>query len=160
MIVVRNVPMPITTASFVTSPASLSTAGESVMFSCVRSMSPISQPMSGMNTSPTRLVVILPKAVAMMTPMAMSMTFPREMNSLNSPKNFFIFLLLPLLSARMCGFFIFVAPDASGGAVRFAKPHPPLRGPYLFPLAGVSDGPFFSVLPEKNGEKRGAGDTK
>ena len=61
----------------------------------------------------------------------------------------------------MCGFFIFVAPDASGGAVRFAKPHPPLRGPYLF-CAGMarcaSGGPFFSVLPEKNGEKRGAGE--
>ena len=24
----------------------------------------------------------------------------------------------------------------------------------------VSDGPFFSVLPEKNGEKRGAGDAE
>ena len=45
--------------------------------------------------------------------------------------------------------------------MRFAKPHPPLRGPYLF-CAGMarcaSGGPFFSVLPEKNGEKRGAGE--
>ena len=47
------------------------------------------------------------------------------------------------------------------GALRFAAPSPPLRGSYLF-CAGmarcVSDGPFFSVLPEKNGEKRGAGE--
>ena len=44
--------------------------------------------------------------------------------------------------------------------VRYAAPPPPLRGPYLF-CAGMarcaSGGPFFSVLPEKNGEKRGAG---
>ena len=98
--VVRNVPMPMTTASFATSPASFKTAGESVMLSCVRSMSPISQPMSGMNTSPTRLVVILPKAVAMMTPMAMSMTLPREMNSLNSAMNFFMRWLLSLFLRR------------------------------------------------------------
>ena len=47
------------------------------------------------------------------------------------------------------------------GALRFAAPSPPLREPYLF-CAGMarnaSGGPFFSVLPEKNGEKRGAGD--
>ena len=93
--VVRNVPMPITTGSFTISPASSSTAGESVMFSCARSMPPMSQPINGMNTSLTRLAVILPKADAMITPMAMSITFPREMNSLNSEKNFFIFLFSP-----------------------------------------------------------------
>ena len=45
--------------------------------------------------------------------------------------------------------------------VRYAAPPPPLRWPYLF-CAGMarcaSGGPFFSVLPEKNGEKRGAGE--
>ena len=35
--------------------------------------------------------------------------------------------------------------ECAGGAVRFAKPHPPLRGPYLFPLAG------------KDMEEKGAG---
>ena len=50
--------------------------------------------------------------------------------------------------------------ECAEGAVEFGAPSPPLRGPYLF-CAGMardaSGGPFFSVLPEKNGEKRGAG---
>mgnify|MGYP003294102451 CR=1 FL=1 len=44
----------------------------------------IGQLMKGMNTSLTREVVILPKAVAMITPTAMSITLPRAINSLNS----------------------------------------------------------------------------
>ena len=37
----------------------------------------------------------------------------------------------------------------------------PKRGSFFAPEAQVvSDGPFFSVLPEKNGEKRGAGERK
>ena len=38
--------------------------------------------------------------------------------------------------------------ECAGGAERFAKPHPPLRRPYLFPLAG------------KDMEEKGAGDAK
>ena len=38
--------------------------------------------------------------------------------------------------------------ECAGGAVRFAAQRPPLRGPYLFPLAG------------KDMEEKGAGDAK
>jgi len=88
--VVKNVPIPTTTASLTTDPASSTTAGESVIFNVPRSIPPMSIPISGMNTSLTSDVVILPNAVAMITPMAMSITLPLEMNSLNSLKNFFI----------------------------------------------------------------------
>jgi hypothetical protein len=40
--------------------------------------------MTGMITSPTRDATILPKAPPMITPTAMSTTFPRSANALNS----------------------------------------------------------------------------
>ena len=83
MIVVRNVPIPSTTASLTTVSPSI-TAGFSVILSVPRSTPPIRQPISGMMISLTRLVLILPNAEAITTPMAMSMTLPREMNVLNS----------------------------------------------------------------------------
>ena len=84
MMVDRNVPMPSVTASVV------SVAAFSTMFSLPRSTPPISRPTSGMNTSFTSEVVILPKAPPKITPMAMSSTLPRMANSRNSEKNFFI----------------------------------------------------------------------
>ena len=90
MTVLRNVPMPRVTASVTTWPASSSTSGFSTIFSCPRSTPPMSRPISGMNTSFTREVVILPNAVPMITPTAISMTLPRMANSLNSAKNFFM----------------------------------------------------------------------
>ena len=43
-------------------------------------------------TLATRELVIAPKAPPTMTPMAISITLPREMNALNSSTNFFMFL--------------------------------------------------------------------
>lgn len=50
----------------------------------------VSTPISGMKMSLTSDVVIVPNAAPMITPTAMSMTFPRMANALKSSKNFFI----------------------------------------------------------------------
>ena len=84
-----KVPIAITTAGSVTSPASLTTSGERTMLSSLRSTSPMIQPMKGMNTSFTSEVVIFPKAVAMITPTAISRTLPFAIKVLNSSINFF-----------------------------------------------------------------------
>ena len=55
-----------------------------------KSTFPIIIPMTGINISLTKLVTIFPKAPAIITPIAISSTFPRITNALNSSNNFFI----------------------------------------------------------------------
>ena len=88
-----KLPKPMVMASCTTAP-SLTTSGRTSRFSALMSRVPNSQLINGMNRSFTRLVVILPNAVATITPTAISMTLPRMMNSLNSLINFFIPILL------------------------------------------------------------------
>ena len=89
MMVAIKLPMPTTTASFTTVSPCI-TAGERVILRAVRSISPMTQPKKGMNTSLTSDEVILPKAPPTMTPTAISITLPREMNSRNSFAIFFM----------------------------------------------------------------------
>ena len=51
--------------------------------------SPVRSLMAGLMRSLVRDVTMAVNAAPMMTPTAISMTLPRLMNSLNSPKNFF-----------------------------------------------------------------------
>ena len=62
------------------------------IFKSVKFTPPTSNPMGGMMTSATMEDTILPKAPPMMTPTAMSMTFPRIANALKSCKK----LLFPI----------------------------------------------------------------
>jgi hypothetical protein len=55
--------------------------------SCEKSVLPISAPIGGIRMSFTSDDTILPKAPPMITPTAMSITFPLRANSLNSLKN-------------------------------------------------------------------------
>ena len=68
-----------------------------VMSHLARSTFPKMAPISGMITLLIRVLVMLPKAVAMITPTAMSSTLPRMMNSLNSFAIFFMGYLSFLL---------------------------------------------------------------
>ena len=90
-----KVPMPSITAGAVSviTPSTISvTAGLRTISHLVRSMPPVSKPIKGMMMLSTREVVILPNAPPMTTPMAMSITLPRMAKSLNSFRNFFIFI--------------------------------------------------------------------
>lgn len=59
-------------------------AGLSMIFRFEKSTPPVSQPIGGMMISVTREVTILPKAVPIMIPTAISTTFPLMAKSLNS----------------------------------------------------------------------------
>ena len=83
MMALMKVPISMTTASLTTSSPSI-TASFRTMFRRSRSTPPKMQPIRGMRTFCTSVVVMAPKAVAMITPTAMSITLPRMMNSLNS----------------------------------------------------------------------------
>ena len=86
MMAPTKVPRPSTSASV---PAA-SSAARSVMFSASVLRVPKAQASSGVMTLVTSEEVIAPNAPPMMTPMAMSMTLPREMKALNSSMNFFM----------------------------------------------------------------------
>ena len=75
---------------YISVPAS-TTAFLSVSLRSVKSTPPISKPIGGIITSFTKLVTILLKAEPITTPTAISITFPFEINSLNSFNIFFIF---------------------------------------------------------------------
>ena len=60
----------------------------------VKSIPPVINEITGIIISLTSELVILPNAVAITTPTAISSTFPRIINVLNSSKNFFISLPL------------------------------------------------------------------
>ena len=94
MMAARKLPMPTTTASLTTVSPSI-TAGLRVIFSAVRSISPTTQPSRGIKTSLTSEEVILPNAPPTITPTAISITLPREMNSLNSLTIFFMVCSFP-----------------------------------------------------------------
>ena len=72
-------------------PSAPATACLRTIFQLLKSMPPVRTEMRGMITSFTREVEILPKAPPMMTPTAMSMTLPRAMKVLNSPRKPFAF---------------------------------------------------------------------
>ncbi|CDB43265.1 uncharacterized protein BN556_00769 [Firmicutes bacterium CAG:240] len=89
MTTATKLPKPMVIASCTTAPFS-TISGRTMRLSALISRVPNSQLMNGMNRSFTREVVIFPKAVATMTPTAISSTLPRMINSLNSDRNFFI----------------------------------------------------------------------
>ena len=73
-----------------------SVAGLRMILISAKSIPPVMRPMIGMMMSFTTLFVIAVNAAPMITPTARSITFPRAMNFLNSPKNLLLIYLISI----------------------------------------------------------------